>query len=144
VIPAVADVICDCRALPGQGEADIRAHVEAALGHDFAYEVELLEPLEGGTESPLDAPLYRTIERYVAGRLPGAGLLPIVTPGFTDSHWIREAHDTVAYGFAPVLFTDPMAYEHGAHAADEALEVADLVEMANFHLFVLRELPERI
>jgi acetylornithine deacetylase/succinyl-diaminopimelate desuccinylase-like protein len=143
VIPPFADVVCDCRALPGQSEADIRAHVDAALGDDFAYELELLEPLEGGTDSPLDTPLYRTIERYLEGRLPGAKLLPVVTPGFTDSHWIRP-HGTVAYGFAPVFSTDPVAYEHAAHAADEAIDVDDLVEMANFHLFALRRLAEEV
>ncbi len=34
----------------------------------------------------------------------------MVTPGFTDSHWVRKAHGTVAYGFAPVFSTDPIAY----------------------------------
>ena len=53
VIPPFADVICDCRALPEQTEADIREHVARALGEDGPrYELDLLEPLEGGTESP--------------------------------------------------------------------------------------------
>ena len=134
VIPPFADVICDCRALPGQTEDDIREQVDRALGDDFAHELELLEPMEGGTESPIDTPLYRLCEEYVAGRLPGAELLPVVTAGFTDSHWIRRAHGTVAYGFAPVFSTEPGAYMRAAHAADEALDVADLVEMVEFHL----------
>ena len=40
VIPPFADVVCDCRAVPGQGEAEIRAHVERAsvkqIEHAFA------------------------------------------------------------------------------------------------------------
>jgi acetylornithine deacetylase/succinyl-diaminopimelate desuccinylase-like protein len=140
VIPPFADVICDCRALPGQAEDDIRDHVESVLGDRFSYDVELLEPLEGGTSSPIDTPLYRVLEEYVAERLPGARLLPLISTGFTDSHWVREAHGTVAYGFAPVLFTDPGAYLDAAHAADEALEVADLVEMAEFHLRAIEAL----
>ncbi len=59
VIPPYADLICDCRLLPGQTEDDIRSHVDRALGREFTYELELLEPLEGGTESPIDTPLYR-------------------------------------------------------------------------------------
>jgi acetylornithine deacetylase/succinyl-diaminopimelate desuccinylase-like protein len=140
VIPPFADVICDCRAVPGQGEAEILAEAERALGHGLAYELELLEHPEGGTESPIDTPLYRACERYVAERLPGATLLPMVTSGFTDSHWIRSAHGTVAYGFAPVFATDPLAYIDAAHGADEAIEVADLVEMAEFHLHAARAL----
>jgi len=140
VIPPFADVICDCRALPGDTEARIREQVASALGTDIRHEIELIEPLEGGTESPTDTALYRVCERYVGERLPGATLLPVVTPGFTDSHWVRREHGTVAYGFAPVFATDPLAYLDAAHGADEALAIDDLVEMAEFHLYAIREL----
>jgi acetylornithine deacetylase/succinyl-diaminopimelate desuccinylase-like protein len=138
VIPPFADVICDCRAPAGQTVSDIRRHVDDALADEFAYEIDLLEPLEGGTESPIDTPLFRLLEQYVAERLPGARLLPIVGAGFTDSHWARKEQGTVAYGFAPILFGDPGAYRSAPHRADEAIEIADLVEMAEFHLRVLR------
>ena len=139
VIPPFADVICDCRALPGQGLDDVRAHVDSALA-GIDYELELLEPLEGGTESPTDTPLYEICEQYVAERLPGAQLLPVVTPGFTDSHWIRRAHGTVAYGFAPVFSTPLDVYHDGMHGADEAIDVADLAEMTAFNLRAIRSL----
>jgi acetylornithine deacetylase/succinyl-diaminopimelate desuccinylase-like protein len=141
VIPPYADVICDCRALPGQSESEIRDHVAAALGDGLAYELELLEPLEGGTESTVDTPLYRVLEDYVAERLPGARLLPLISTGFTDSHWVRAQFDTVAYGFAPQFHGDPIAYLKAAHATDEALELDDLAEMAEFHLRALTALP---
>jgi acetylornithine deacetylase/succinyl-diaminopimelate desuccinylase-like protein len=140
VIPPYADVICDCRALPGQSEADITGHIKAALGAGFEYEIELLEPLAGGTASPIDTPLYRVCAEYVASRFPGAGLLPLLDPGFTDSHWVRKAFGTVAYGFAPVFATDLDTYLDGAHGADESIDVADLVEMAEFSLHALRAL----
>ncbi len=142
VIPPYADVVCDCRLLPGQDEAGIRDHVDAALGNEFEYELELLEPLEGGTESPIDTPLYRVCEEYVADRLPGAELLPLVTPGFTDSHWVRGAFGTVAYGFAPVFATDLGVYLDGVHGADESIDVADLVEMAEFNLHAISRFAE--
>jgi acetylornithine deacetylase/succinyl-diaminopimelate desuccinylase-like protein len=77
----------------------------------------------------------------VASRLPGAELLPVVSAGFTDSHWVRREYGTVAYGFAPVFSTDPNVYLDGIHGADEAIEIADLVEMAEFHLHAVRALP---
>ncbi|MDQ2622922.1 MAG: M20/M25/M40 family metallo-hydrolase, partial [Actinomycetota bacterium] len=86
VIPPLAEIICDCRALPGQTEADVRRHVDEALGSGIDYELEFLEPMEGGFESGTDSALYRLIARYVEERLPGSVLLPMVTPGFTDSH----------------------------------------------------------
>jgi acetylornithine deacetylase/succinyl-diaminopimelate desuccinylase-like protein len=134
VIPPYADVICDCRALPSQDSDDIRAHVKAALGDDYRYELEFLEPLEGGTESSIDTPLYRVCEEFVAERLEGAALLPLVSAGFTDSHWIRTAFGTAAYGFAPVFHTDPQLYHDGVHGADESIAIDDLVEMVEFNL----------
>ncbi len=140
VIPPYADVICDCRAMPGEGEAEIRDAVERAVGGACRYELELLEPLAGGTTSPVDTELYRLLEAWVSERLPGAALLPLTTPGFTDSHWVRQASGTVAYGFAPVLATDLGTYLDGIHGADEAVATADLGEMAACHLSVLEGL----
>lgn len=140
VIPPYADVVCDCRLLPGQTEDDIRAHVERALGAQFAYEMELREPLEGGTESPIDTPLYEACQAYVSDRLPGARLVPLISTGFTDSHWVRQAHGTTAYGFAPVFSTDLSAYNDGIHGADECIDVDDLAEMTEFNLHAIRAL----
>ena len=140
VVPGHADVICDCRTLPGDTEDDVRAHVAAALGDDIEYELEFLEPLAGGTESPIDTPLYAAIERFVAERLDGAGLLPLLSVGFADIAWVRGAWDTVAYGFAPIFATDLETYDSGAHATDETIAVADLVEMAAFHVRAAAEL----
>ncbi|MGH2962582.1 MAG: M20/M25/M40 family metallo-hydrolase, partial [Solirubrobacterales bacterium] len=140
VIPPFADLICDCRTLPGQTVSEIRDHVAGAIGGDLAYELELLEPLEGGTESPIDTALYRACEDYVSTRLGDAELLPVLSTGFTDSHWVRKGYGTVAYGFAPVLSSDVAAYLDGMHGADEHIALADLVEMAEFHLHALRAL----
>ena len=101
-----------------------------------------LEAPAGGTESPIDTPLYAACESYVEERVPGAMLFPVVTPGFSDSHWVRKEHGTIAYGFAPVFSTDPVAYMDAAHGADEAIELADLVEMAEFHLHAIEALSQ--
>ena len=140
VIPPFADVVCDVRALPGQSEADVRAHVDNTLGSEFEYEIDFVEPLQGGTESPIDTPLYRLLAEYVAEHVPGAELLPMISTGFTDSHWIRTAFETAAYGFAPVFSDDPRAYSAAAHADDESLSVLDLAEMAEFHLHAVSAL----
>jgi acetylornithine deacetylase/succinyl-diaminopimelate desuccinylase-like protein len=63
-----------------------------------------------------------------------------VTPGFTDSHWVREGLGTAAYGFAPVFATDLDSYHDGVHGADERIGVADLLEMAEFHVHAIRAL----
>ncbi|MSO42385.1 MAG: hypothetical protein EXQ70_10920 [Solirubrobacterales bacterium] len=143
VVPPFVDVVCDCRALPGQSESDIHEHVERALGGKLSYESELLEPMVGGTESSIETPLYALIEDYLAERLPGAEPLPVVTPGFTDSHFVRDVHSTVAYDFAPVFSMDAVTYYDGMHRADEALDIADLVEMTEFHLLAAQRLGQK-
>jgi acetylornithine deacetylase/succinyl-diaminopimelate desuccinylase-like protein len=146
VIPPFADVICDCRALPGSTEDDIRKQIAVAIGgvgvsgEEIEYEVEFLEPLAGGLESPVDTGLYAVLERYVEEWVPGAILLPMVTPGFTDSHWVRWAFGTVAYGFAPVFATELDVYLDSMHGADERIRTDDLATMARFHLFALNAL----
>ena len=127
VIPALCVIEVDCRLLPGQHPEHIEPLIRAVLGGDIEYELEWLEP-EGGTRSPLDTPLWRALEEWVAATEPGARAAPLCGAGFTDSHWLREAFGTVAYGFFPI--TGDMAPEEAAllvHSADERVPVSDLV-----------------
>jgi acetylornithine deacetylase/succinyl-diaminopimelate desuccinylase-like protein len=127
VIPALCVIEVDCRLLPGQHPEHIEPFIRAVLGGDIEYELEWLEP-EGGTRSSLDTPLWRALEEWVAATEPGARAAPMCGAGFTDSHWMREAFGTVAYGFFPI--TGDMAPEEAAllvHSADERVPVSDLV-----------------
>lgn len=62
----------------------------------------------------------------------------MISPGFSDSHWVRSELGTIAYGFAPVFSMDVQEYLRGMHGADESLAVADLVEMTEFSLRAAR------
>ena len=126
VIPALCVIEVDCRLLPGQHPEHVEPFVRAVLGGDIEYELEWLEP-EGGTRSSLDTPLWRALEEWVAETEPGARAAPLCGAGFTDSHWLREAFGTVAYGFFPV--TGDLPPEMAAllvHSADERVPVSDL------------------
>jgi acetylornithine deacetylase/succinyl-diaminopimelate desuccinylase-like protein len=126
VIPAVCELEIDCRLLPGQHPEHVSPLVRAVLGGDVDYELEWLEA-QGGTRSALDTPLWRAIEDFVAEVEPGAKAAPLACAGFTDSHWLREAFGTVAYGFFPV--TSELPPEVAAsliHSADERVPVSDL------------------
>jgi acetylornithine deacetylase/succinyl-diaminopimelate desuccinylase-like protein len=124
VIPALCTVICDCRLVPGQTQEEAEALLRAALG-DGEYELEWLEA-QGGTRSPLESPLWDAIESFVAAEEPPARLAPVCLAGFTDSHWLREAFGTVAYGFFPLRTMDPELAARLVHSADERIAVADL------------------
>jgi len=125
VIPAVSEVTVDCRLLPGQTTEHVEPMIRAVLGGDLAYELEWLES-KGGTRSSLDTPLWEAVESFVADTEPGARAVPTCVAGFTDSHWLREAFGTVAYGFFPARTMPPEVAATLIHSADERIPVDDL------------------
>jgi acetylornithine deacetylase/succinyl-diaminopimelate desuccinylase-like protein len=124
VIPALCEMICDCRLLPGQTQAEAERLIRDALG-EGDYDFEWVEG-QGGTRSPLESPLWEAIEAFVAEEEPEARLAPVCLAGFTDSHWLREAFGTVAYGFFPMRAMDPELAARLVHSADERIAVDDL------------------
>ncbi|HXV95495.1 MAG TPA: M20/M25/M40 family metallo-hydrolase, partial [Gaiellaceae bacterium] len=124
VIPGLCEVVCDCRLLPGDAPADVEPAIRAALGED-AYDLEWIEAV-GGTRSPLATPLWDAIAAFVAEDDPAAGVVPVVSPGFTDSHFLRAAFGTVAYGFFPMRTMDTELAARLIHSADERIAVEDL------------------
>jgi acetylornithine deacetylase/succinyl-diaminopimelate desuccinylase-like protein len=125
VIPALCEIAVDCRLLPGQSPEAVAGIVSEVLGSDIAHDVEWLAA-EGGTRSALDTPLWDAVEAFVAESEPGARALPTCTAGFTDSHWLREAFGTVAYGFFPMREMRPEVAAQLIHSADERIPVSDL------------------
>jgi len=125
VIPALCEVVVDCRLLPGQHPAAVEPIVRAVLGGDVDYELDWLEA-HGGTRSPLDTPLWQAVEEFVAASEPGARAVPITVAGFTDSHWLREAFGTIAYGFFPARAMPGEVSAQLIHSADERVPLDDL------------------
>ncbi len=124
VIPHLCEVIVDCRLLPGQTQAEVEPVLREVLGQGD-YDFEWLEG-HGGTRSPLAGPLWDAIEGFVAKTEPEATLLPVSVAGFTDSHWLRDAFGTVAYGFFPSRAMDAQLAARLIHSADERIAVEDL------------------
>jgi acetylornithine deacetylase/succinyl-diaminopimelate desuccinylase-like protein len=122
VIPATAEATLDCRLLP---DTDPDRFVEdvRALIDDPGIEIERVLAHASG-QSSLDTPLAKMVSDVIAARYGGdAAVLPILSPGFTDSHAYRAA-GAEAYGFVPVLLTrDELATVHGH---DERISIDNL------------------
>ena len=137
VIPGRAQLRCDCRILPGMKQADVEGAVREALA-GLEYEFEFIER-DGGTMSSPDTPLFAAIEEFLPEIEPGATAAPVICSGFTDSHWMRGAFGSVAYGFMPTRI-DPMLAGSLVHSADERIPLDDL-DLARALLHA--RLPER-
>jgi acetylornithine deacetylase/succinyl-diaminopimelate desuccinylase-like protein len=138
VIPAACEIGVDCRLLPETTPADVEPLIRAALG-EGNYEL-VFESEVGGTRSPLDTPLWDALEHFIAEVEPGARVAPIACPGFTDSHYLREAYGTVAYGFYPLRTMDAMHATKLVHSANERVHIDDLELGVDFLRFTAREL----
>ena len=138
VIPGTCEVVVDRRLLPGQTPEDVEPILRGVLG-DGDYDLETIERF-GGTRSPLDTPLWTAIESWVEAVEPDAALVPFCCSGFTDSHWLREAFGTVAYGFFPMRVMEPELAARLIHSANERVHVEDLELGVEFLRSVARSL----
>ena len=125
VIPGTVELVVDRRLLPGQSPEDVEPLMRQILGDGGDYDLETIER-SGGTRSELDTPLWRAISSWVEETEPGAKLAPLCCSGFTDSHWLREAFGTVAYGFFPMKTMEMELAARLIHSADERTHVDDL------------------
>ena len=125
VIPALVELEVDCRLLPGQTPEQIEPVVRGMLGDDIEYDL-VFGDSHGGTRSALDTPLWQAVQSFVAETEQDARAVPLACPGFTDSHWLREAFGTVAYGFFPMRTMPPEVSAQLIHSADERIPISDL------------------
>jgi len=123
-VPALCEATVDCRLPPEQSPADVEPILRAALG-DGNYELEWLEAV-GGTRSPIESQLWDALAAFTAGIEPGARMVPVAGLGFTDSHFLREAFGTVAYGYFPGKAMDNELMTRLVHSANERIAVDDL------------------
>jgi acetylornithine deacetylase/succinyl-diaminopimelate desuccinylase-like protein len=142
VIPARAELKVDCRVPPGLGEREVREGIAEVLGEEDGAEwkIAFTEQVVGN-RSPVSSPLMETISAWIAERDPGAGVVPVVLPGFTDSRHFRLAFpECVAYGFFPQRHQSLLEGAPLVHGADERIDIRDL----SFATELFRDLAVRL
>jgi acetylornithine deacetylase/succinyl-diaminopimelate desuccinylase-like protein len=141
VIPSRAQIMVDCRVPPGLGEEAARRRIAQVLGEETdELRIEFTEQI-AGNGSPVAGPLMSAIDQWVQANDPGAGVVPVILPGFSDSRWWRHHFpDCVAYGFFPQKFMTLHDCAPLIHGADERIDVRDLGFAARF----FRDLAQRV
>jgi acetylornithine deacetylase/succinyl-diaminopimelate desuccinylase-like protein len=119
VIPAEAVAELDCRLLPGMDHQKFIEEIKKTI-NDPSIAIDVLEWQFTGASS-YDTELFSAIKKVAAQETPGAPVVPVIVPWFTDSHWFRDV-GIVSYGFEPFKIDG----EHLAtmHGKDERMPVA--------------------
>lgn len=126
VIPDSVTIEVDIRTLPGEEDADVEAHIRAALG-DLAdhVETEIIQS-DASTASPTDNRLWQTLRASIAKAYPEAQVIPSMVTGGTDSRFFR-GRGAVAYGaglLSPAV--DTGEFFRRFHGHDERIDVESL------------------
>ena len=140
IIPDDILLEVDIRTLPGEGPAEVQAHLDAALG-DLASKV-IVEPImnDVGSISRMDNPLWNALQKAVNGPFPDARISPSLSVGFTDSRIYREL-GSIAYGaglMSPAL--DSGEFSRRFHGHDERIDVESLRLTTDLYRNVVTEL----
>jgi acetylornithine deacetylase/succinyl-diaminopimelate desuccinylase-like protein len=135
VIPPLARAELDVRLLPGQ---DPQAFLEEL--QQFAEPGVTIKPLGIGwppPESSLDTQLYKAIDDVAQRLEPGARIAPLVSAGFTDSHYFME-RGMICYGLTPFHISETERTR--VHGNDERVATKELQFGTRFVFEILLEL----
>lgn len=121
-VPDACRLVCDVRALPHQGAAEVESVVRRLMPDaDLAMTQTAVANTSPASDSFLSS-LGETLRRVVDASID---VVPTVTGGFTDSRFLREL-GVPAYGFSPG-HPDSDPSRHRAHGPNESVAVRDLV-----------------
>ncbi len=142
VIPDVVDIDVDVRTLPGEGAAEVDAHLRAALGdlYDVVETTALMN--DQSSVSQPNSPLWDALQKAANRPFPSSRLIPQMSPGFTDARVHREL-GAIAYG-AGLLSPSVSPAEFGSrfHGHDERIDVESLHLTTRFYHDVVCDLLE--
>ncbi len=140
VIPDMAELQIDVRTLPGQTNDTVLAMLHeaaAALRVNATFEI-FNESV--ANSSPIDTPLWTSMEKAVAKLVPGGTIVPSLTTGGNDARFYRALGAT-AYGGG--LLSDQFALDTfiGAfHGVNERIDLESLALSTEFFSAVITDL----
>jgi acetylornithine deacetylase/succinyl-diaminopimelate desuccinylase-like protein len=121
VIPAEARATLDCRLLPGEDVDRFLDGLRARIDDD-AVRIEVVYRFDP-IVSPIGSELLEHVEATIRAETDGGVVLPMISPGFSDSRFYRR-RGVPAVGFVPALLTgDELGTVHGH---DERISRANL------------------
>jgi acetylornithine deacetylase/succinyl-diaminopimelate desuccinylase-like protein len=122
-IPDTVELQLDIRTLPGQTARDVEELLADAIG-DLRDRVEIITEVSvEASASPVDTPLWDTLDRVSPRFHPGSATVPYMVVGGTDARFFRGIGAT-AYGYG--MYSRKMTFEQFGtmfHGDDERIDV---------------------
>jgi acetylornithine deacetylase/succinyl-diaminopimelate desuccinylase-like protein len=134
VVPPTAAAELDCRVLPDQDVGAFVAEIQGIAGEGI--EVQTMMAFTPAI-SPTDTYVYATLEEVMQERFPDAVVVPAVSSGFTDSHFLRDL-GIAAYGYTPLLV--PVEDQVGVHGNNERVSIENVRRGTG----IMRQVVERL
>jgi acetylornithine deacetylase/succinyl-diaminopimelate desuccinylase-like protein len=126
VIPGDAEVVVDCRVLPGTTEPETRAMIVERLGPALARTCDLELIVFGSpVEAPAEGPLFETLVQTIVDHDSEAIPLPAMAPFGTDAKFTSTL-GVPTYGFFPLMLDPEERFLERFHGVDERVSVEAL------------------
>ena len=126
VIPGDAEVLIDCRVLPGTTEPETRAMVLDRLGPELSSVCDLALIVFGSpVEAPAEGPLFDLLVQTIVDHDPDAIPLPAMAPFGTDAKFTSPL-GVPTYGFFPLMLDPEERFLERFHGVDERVSVEAL------------------
>ena len=133
-MPPEAWAELDCRILPDRPSAVFVDEMRELL-KQTGVEIEVLMAFTPAVSST-DTLLYEAIVDYTKSSYPSSKVRPVVSTGFTDSHFTRDLGIS-SYGFNPIII-DESEFSR-IHGNDERVNVANFKRGVTDHLEIVKK-----
>jgi acetylornithine deacetylase/succinyl-diaminopimelate desuccinylase-like protein len=121
VVPSQSSALLDIRVLPGRSTTEMLEKITATVD-DPRVSFEIITAREAEV-SPGDDPAYWALVHQIQAVRPDAVVGPIISPGFTDSVFLRKK-GVHAYGLAPFMM--PTTELLGMHGDNERISLENV------------------
>jgi len=133
-LPQRAEAMLQCRILPGESLDSVREQIAARIA-DPELQISVQTPGKPSPESPLTPRIVAAVERVTRSIWPDVIVLPSMSPGATDSLYLRGA-GIPSYGI-DAMFDD--LDDGRAHGRDERIGVGVFADEVKFTGALMRE-----
>jgi acetylornithine deacetylase/succinyl-diaminopimelate desuccinylase-like protein len=123
IIPGAAEIVIDCRLLPGTTEPAMREEVVRRLGPDLARVADIELVIDApAVEARSDTALYRVLEATLRDHDPDGVPLPVMAPFATDAKHLAVL-GVPSYGFSPLQLDPDERFLERFHGIDERVGI---------------------